>query len=115
MCGSGEARSLTRPLMSLERGASSAAPGQRKVRPPALRSSRIWSVTLCRPSAATRSRQSRPPWEGLGPTPLRHASASETLDTYAHLWPDSDDLTGEAVDEVLGASVASVATTASRL
>ena len=34
---------------------------------------------------------------------LGHASASETLDTYAHLWPDSDDLTREAVDEVLGA------------
>lgn len=34
---------------------------------------------------------------------LGHASASETLDTYSHLWPDSDDLTRAAVDAVLGA------------
>jgi integrase len=34
---------------------------------------------------------------------LGHASAAETLDTYSHLWPDSDDRTREAVDEVLGA------------
>lgn len=33
---------------------------------------------------------------------LGHASASETLDTYSHLWPDSDDRTREAVDAVLG-------------
>lgn len=33
---------------------------------------------------------------------LGHASASETLDTYSHLWPDSDDRTREAVDDVLG-------------
>lgn len=35
---------------------------------------------------------------------LGHASATETLDTYAHLWPDSDDRTREAVDLVLGAA-----------
>jgi integrase len=29
---------------------------------------------------------------------LGHASAKETLDTYAHLWPDSDDLTREAIN-----------------
>ncbi len=34
---------------------------------------------------------------------LGHASAGETLDTYSHLWPDSDDLTRAAVDAVLGA------------
>lgn len=34
---------------------------------------------------------------------LGHASATETLETYAHLWPDSEDLTRQAVDEVLGA------------
>ena len=34
---------------------------------------------------------------------LGHASATETLDTYAHLWPDSEDRTREAVDSVLGA------------
>ncbi len=33
---------------------------------------------------------------------LGHASAAETLDTYSHLWPDSDDRTREAVDAVLG-------------
>jgi len=32
-----------------------------------------------------------------------HASASETLDTYSHLWPDSEDRTRLAVDSVLGA------------
>lgn len=32
---------------------------------------------------------------------LGHASASETLDTYSHLWPDSDDRTRAAVDGVL--------------
>ena len=35
---------------------------------------------------------------------LGHASASETLDTYSHLWPDSDDTTREAVQDVLGAA-----------
>ena len=34
---------------------------------------------------------------------LGHASASETLDTYSHLWPDSEDRTRLAVDSVLGA------------
>ena len=34
---------------------------------------------------------------------LGHASASETLDTYSHLWPDSDDRTRTAVDAVLSA------------
>jgi integrase len=33
---------------------------------------------------------------------LGHASASETLDTYSHLWPDSEDRTRAAVDDVLG-------------
>jgi integrase len=31
-----------------------------------------------------------------------HASAVETLDTYSHLWPDSDDRTRDAIDSVLG-------------
>ena len=34
---------------------------------------------------------------------LGHSSATETLDTYSHRWPDSDDRTREAVDAVLGA------------
>lgn len=33
---------------------------------------------------------------------LGHASAAETLDTYSHLWPDSEDRTRQAVDDVLG-------------
>ena len=37
---------------------------------------------------------------------LGHASAAETLDTYSHLWPDSEDRTRLAVDEVLGAGPA---------
>lgn len=32
---------------------------------------------------------------------LGHKSATETLDTYSHLWPDSDDRTREAIDSVL--------------
>lgn len=41
---------------------------------------------------------------------LGHASAAETLDTYSHLWPDSDDRTRDAVDAVLGARADSVRT-----
>jgi integrase len=33
---------------------------------------------------------------------LGHANASETLDTYSHLWPDAEDRTRAAVDSVLG-------------
>lgn len=33
---------------------------------------------------------------------LGHQSAVETLDTYGHLWPNGDDETREAVDQVLG-------------
>ncbi|HEY0889666.1 MAG TPA: tyrosine-type recombinase/integrase [Nocardioides sp.] len=43
---------------------------------------------------------------------LGHASAKETLDTYSHLWPDSEDLTRAAVDEVLGAAADSARTEA---
>jgi integrase len=35
---------------------------------------------------------------------LGHTSAVETLDTYSHLWPDSDDRTREAIDSVLGST-----------
>ncbi|WP_454116302.1 tyrosine-type recombinase/integrase [Microbacterium aurum] len=34
---------------------------------------------------------------------LGHASATETLDTYPHLWHDAEDRTREAIDSVLGA------------
>jgi len=39
---------------------------------------------------------------------LGHASAAETLDTYSHLWPDSDDRTREAVDPALAGPVFTV-------
>lgn len=32
---------------------------------------------------------------------LGHATAAETLDTYSHLWPDSEDRTRSAVVEAL--------------
>ena len=35
---------------------------------------------------------------------LGHASAAETLDTYSHLWPDSEDRTRAAVDAAFGSS-----------
>jgi integrase len=38
---------------------------------------------------------------------LGHASAAETLDTYSHLWPDSDDRTREAIDSVAAESAES--------
>ena len=41
---------------------------------------------------------------------LGHASATETLDCYSHLWPDSEDRTRAAVDSVLGAPADSVRT-----
>ena len=37
---------------------------------------------------------------------LGHASASETLDTYSHLWPDADDRTRDAVAGMLLESAA---------
>ncbi len=37
---------------------------------------------------------------------LGHSTAAETLDTYSHLWPDSEDRTRAAVDSVLGAALA---------
>jgi integrase len=36
---------------------------------------------------------------------LRHKSAKTTLDTYGHLWPDSDDSTRAAVDGVITAKI----------
>jgi integrase len=32
---------------------------------------------------------------------LRHASAKTTLDTYGHIWPDRDESTHAAVEDVL--------------
>jgi integrase len=39
---------------------------------------------------------------------LRHASAKTTLDTYGHLWPDSDESTRTAVDAAVSARVGTV-------
>jgi integrase len=36
-------------------------------------------------------------------TRLRHASATTTLNTYAHLWPDADESTRAAIADVLAA------------
>jgi integrase len=38
---------------------------------------------------------------------LGHKSALETLNAYAHLWPDSEDQTRRAVDAALGGPAAS--------
>jgi integrase len=40
---------------------------------------------------------------------LRHKSAKTTLDTYGHLWPDSDDSTRAAIDGAITANVQRVA------
>ncbi|GAA1229569.1 site-specific integrase [Prauserella halophila] len=40
---------------------------------------------------------------------LRHASAKTTLDTYGHLWPDSDESTRSAVERVLSSRLSAVA------
>lgn len=42
------------------------------------------------------------------PARLGHASAAATLDTYSHLWLDSDDRTREALDSVLRRRVTEV-------
>jgi integrase len=39
---------------------------------------------------------------------LGHASASETLDTYSHLWPDSEDRTRTAVDEAFSSAASAL-------
>jgi integrase len=40
---------------------------------------------------------------------LRHKSAKTTLDTYGHLWPDSDDSTRAAVESIVAAKPPRVA------
>jgi hypothetical protein len=45
---------------------------------------------------------------------LGYKSAVNTLDTYSHLWPDSEDRTREVVDDVLGRSAAGTAAEARR-
>jgi integrase len=41
---------------------------------------------------------------------LGHASATETLDEYSHLWGDSEGRTRDAIDSVLGTSADSLRT-----
>ncbi len=36
---------------------------------------------------------------------LGHKNASETLDTYSHLWPDNEDKIRAAIDAGLGKNV----------
>lgn len=45
---------------------------------------------------------------------LRHASAKTTLDTYAHLWPDTEESTRTATGKVLAARADSLRTTGLR-
>jgi integrase len=40
---------------------------------------------------------------------LGHSSASITLDTYSHLWPDANDRTRKAADQLLSQSLGSTA------
>jgi hypothetical protein len=40
--------------------------------------------------------------------------AAETLDTYGHRWPDSEDRTRRAIDEVLGCSDPAISVDISR-
>jgi integrase len=37
---------------------------------------------------------------------LGHANAAMTLNVYAHLWPDDEDRTRQALDELLSTSCA---------
>jgi integrase len=46
---------------------------------------------------------------------LRHASATTTLNTYGHMWPDADESARAAVGAVLAARADSLATTSRRL
>ncbi|TJZ77072.1 hypothetical protein FCG67_14595 [Rhodococcus oryzae] len=44
-----------------------------------------------------------------GQRALGHSSPSATLNTYSHLWPDANDKTRSAADELFRASAGSVA------
>jgi integrase len=46
---------------------------------------------------------------------MRHASATTTLDTYGHLWPDADESTRSAIGAVITARMASLGATADAL
>lgn len=83
----------------------------------------LWNAATARATIVVDGKR-RPITEGIGPHDLRHyyasllirhgesvktvqarlghGSAMETLDTYAHLWPDDEDRTRDAIGEVLG-------------
>ena len=46
---------------------------------------------------------------------LRHASATATLSTYSHLWPDKDESARAAVDAVLAARAEQIRNKGGRL
>ena len=46
---------------------------------------------------------------------MRHASATTTLDTYEHLWPDADESTRTAIGAVITARMAALGATADAL
>ena len=46
---------------------------------------------------------------------MRHASATTTLNTYEHLWPDADESTRSAVGAVIAERMDSTETTAYEL
>jgi integrase len=37
---------------------------------------------------------------------MRHASATTTLNTYSHLWPDADESTRAAIGQIIAARTA---------
>ena len=39
----------------------------------------------------------------------RHASATTTLNTYGHLWPDAEDRTRAATDSLMSAAIGNIA------
>jgi hypothetical protein len=55
----------------------------------------VWAITTC--LCFGHSESVKAVQSSLGP-----ATAAATLDTYSHLWPNSDERTREAVDETLG-------------
>lgn len=66
-----------------------------------------WGDQLCHWALQPAIRAARAKVPGLPPGfrfhDLRHASAKTTLDTYAHVWPDSDETTRAAIDVMMAA------------
>jgi integrase len=82
------------PIRRTAFGVSGGLPSRRPVRhtaPASTHCGTTYASLLIRHGESVKTVQAR----------LGHASGIETLDTYAHLWPDSDDRTRTAVDSVL--------------